>query len=112
MLIYCSSESPVETILKQEEAFEMIQRNINYLKLVLNDKTHRALSASMRVCVNEKDSCVEMNTVNGTTVIGHYQIVLGGKKAESIMSMYEKHCPFSGASEFRIQDNCFDFGTA
>ncbi|KAK0144246.1 Serine protease 27 [Merluccius polli] len=25
--------------------------------------------------------------------------------------MYEKHCPFSGASEFRIQDNCFDFRT-
>ena len=54
MLIYCSSESPVETILKQEETFEMIQRNIHYLKLVLNDKTHRALSASMRVCERER----------------------------------------------------------
>ena len=54
MLSYCSSESPVETVLKQEEAFEMIQRNMNYLKLVLNDKTHRALSASMRVCERER----------------------------------------------------------
>ena len=61
------------------------------------------------VCVNEKDSCVEMNKRNNS-----YRLLsnrAGGKKAESIMSMYEKHCPFSGASEFRTQDNCFDFGT-
>ena len=37
-----------------QEALEMIQLNINYLNVVYNDKTHKALSSSNHVCEQER----------------------------------------------------------